>query len=217
MAWNVDGGLLKKLDRKGIEFVKDPRLPVAAQVSNELYKGPTNRLDRGHIARRADVVWGTLAEAAKANKDSFFYTNITPQMDDFNQSARNGVWGHLEDAVFEDVRVDALKVSVFGGPVFHEDDRVFRGVMLPREFWKVIVYTEDATLKCKAFLLTQNLEVTEALELDEFRVFQVKLSEIQKRIHLRFPAAMAKADTLVVPESVEERTPLERQSDIDWS
>ncbi|ALC19694.1 DNA/RNA non-specific endonuclease [Streptomyces pristinaespiralis] len=217
VAWNIDGGTLKKLDRKGIGFAKDPRLPAAAQVSNELYKGRNNRLDRGHIARRADVVWGSLPEAKKANKDSFFYTNITPQMDDFNQSGRNGIWGHLEDAVFEDVRVDELKVSAFGGPVFHEDDRVFRGVKLPREFWKVLVFSESGKLKCKAFLLTQNLEVPEALELDEFRVFQVKLSEIRTRTHLRFPDAMTAADTLMVPESVEDRTPLERQSDIDWS
>ncbi|GAA4888480.1 DNA/RNA non-specific endonuclease [Streptomyces coeruleoprunus] len=217
VAWNIDGGTLKKLDRKGIDFAKDPRLPAAAQVSNELYRGKKNRLDRGHIARRADVVWGTLPEARKANKDSFFYTNITPQMDDFNQSGRDGIWGHLEDAVFEDVRVDQLRVSVFGGPVFHDDDRVFRGVRIPREFWKVLVFTEDGKLKCKAFLLTQNLELAEALDLDEFRVFQVKLSEIQKRARLRFPAAMTRADTLVVPESLEDRAPLESQSDIDWS
>lgn len=217
VAWNIDGGRLRKLDRKGIEFVKDPRLPSDAQISNELYKGPKNRLDRGHIARRADLLWGTPAEAGKANKDSFFYTNITPQMDDFNQSSRSGLWGRLEDAVFDDVRVDGLKVSVFGGPVFHPDDRVFRNVKIPREFWKVIVYTESGTLKCKAFLLTQSLDVSEALELDEFRVFQVGLTEIQERTRLRFPAAMAKADTSAVPESLEERTPLERQSDIDWS
>ncbi|SMG44714.1 endonuclease G [Rhodococcus rhodochrous J3] len=48
-------------------------------------------------------------------------------MDDFNQSARDGVWGKLEDAVFADVEVDDLKVSAFGGPVFADDDRDFRG------------------------------------------------------------------------------------------
>ncbi|MEV7520518.1 DNA/RNA non-specific endonuclease [Streptomyces sp. NPDC091371] len=215
VAWNIDGATLKKLSRSGIEFVKDPRLPATAQVSNELYKD--NRLDRGHIARRADLLWGALPEAEKANKDSFFYTNITPQMDDFNQSARNGVWGRLEDAVFEDVDVDDLKVNVFGGPVFHEDDSVFRGVQLPREFWKVLVYSEGGTLKCKAFLLTQSLAVAESLELDEFRVFQVKLGEVQKRARIRFPAVMADADTLVVPESLDDRTPLESLADIDWS
>ena len=63
-------------------------------------------------------------------------------MDDFNQSAKDGVWGRLEDAVFADVDVEDLKVSVFGGPVFADDDRVYRGVQLPREYWKVIAFGE---------------------------------------------------------------------------
>ncbi|MGJ3562245.1 DNA/RNA non-specific endonuclease [Streptomyces sp. INA 01156] len=129
VGWNINGGTLKKLSRNGIPFVKDPRLPATAQVGNELYEN--NRLDRGHIARRADLLWGSLPEAEKANTDSFFYTNITPQMDDFNQSSKHGLWGELEDAVFADTEVDDLKISVFGGPVFQEDDRTFRGVKVP--------------------------------------------------------------------------------------
>ncbi|MFJ9818514.1 DNA/RNA non-specific endonuclease [Streptomyces sp. NPDC101151] len=214
VAWNVDGGSLKRLSRTNIPFVKDRRLPARAQVGNELYE--KNRLDRGHIARRADLLWGSLAEAKKANTDSFFYTNITPQMDDFNQSAKNGVWGELEDAVFADVDVDDLKVSVFGGPVFQDDDRVFRNVRIPREFWKVITFTEGGELKSKAFLLTQNLNQLEALELDEFHVFQVTLGELEDRTHLRFPAALHKGDTLNVSESAAERAPLDSLADIQW-
>ena len=45
----------------GIPFIKDPRLPANTQVGNELYE--TNRLDRGHIARRADLTWGSMPEA----------------------------------------------------------------------------------------------------------------------------------------------------------
>ena len=113
---------------------------------------------------------GWLAEKAKkANKDSFFFTNITPQMDDFNQSGKGGLWGRLEDAVFENTEVESLKVSLFGDPVFREDDREFRNVKLPREFWKVIVFVEDEKLKVKAFLLTQNLDELEAFDLDQFR------------------------------------------------
>jgi endonuclease G len=48
-------------------------------------------------------------------------------------------------------------------------------------------------------------------------VFQVGPPEIQKRTHLRFPTATVRADTLVVPESLEDRAPLERRSGIDWS
>ncbi|MCX4528730.1 MULTISPECIES: DNA/RNA non-specific endonuclease [unclassified Streptomyces] len=215
VAWNIDGGAIKKIDRSGIEFKKDPRLPAKAQVGNEIYKA--NRLDRGHIARRADLVWGPMPEADRANTDSFFYTNITPQMDDFNQSAKAGIWGELENALFEEVEVEGLRISVFGGPVFHEDDRPYRGVPIPREFWKVLVYSEKGTLKAKAFLLTQNLVLAEILELDEFRVFQVKLGEVQKRTGLKFPAAMVQADTLVVPEAAEDRAPLESVADINWS
>ena len=155
VAWNVDGGALKALSRSNIPFIKDPRLPAEFQTGDELYRD--NRLDRGHVARRADLCWGPTADAKKANKDSFFFTNITPQMDDFNQSARQGIWGRLEDAVLADVDVDDLRISVHGGPVFHDDDRVFRGVKIPREFWKVIVFVLDGELRASAFLLTQNL------------------------------------------------------------
>ena len=163
VGWNIDGENFRRLSRRGIPFILDSRIPAEFQAGEELYAG--NRLDRGHIARRADLIWGGPAEAKKANKDSFFFTNIAPQMDDFNQSQRNGLWGRLEDAVFEETDVENLKVSVFGGPVFREDDREFREVKIPREFWKIILFVEGQKLKAKAFLLTQNLDQLEAFEL----------------------------------------------------
>jgi endonuclease G, mitochondrial len=216
VAWNIDGGQVKNLSRVNIPFVKDPRIPEKFQVGNELYRD--NRLDRGHLARRADLVWGPLAEARQANKDSFFYTNITPQMDNFNQSARAGLWGLLENALFADVDVDDLKISVLGGPVFSESDRRFRGVLLPREFWKILVFTVGGELRAKAFLLTQNLDHLESLDLDEFRVFQVTLAEIEQRAHFLLPPTLHNADTTRPRiEAVTTRTPLETTDDIDWT
>ncbi|MCU1531589.1 MAG: endonuclease [Arthrobacter sp.] len=214
VAWNIDGDTLKKLSRKGIEFVKDPRIPAEFQTGDELYSG--NRLDRGHLARRADLLWGPIPEAKRANKDSFFFTNITPQMEDFNQSSKNGVWGRIEDAVFADVDVEDLKVSVFGGPVFQDDDRVYRGTPLPREYWKILAFTEQGRLKSRAFLLTQNLNQLEALELDEFRVFQVPVAELEARAHLRFADELRNADTFAAPEAIGDRQPLDDPADIQW-
>ncbi|MEU4745163.1 DNA/RNA non-specific endonuclease [Actinosynnema sp. NPDC023658] len=214
VAWNIDGGGLRSIDRTGIPFVLDPRVPARFQVGDELYRG--NRLDRGHLARRADLLWGPQAVAEQANVDSFFFTNITPQMDDFNQSMRHGLWGRLEDAVMSDVDVDDLRVSVYGGPVFQADDRVFRGVALPREYWKVIVFTSAGTLKARAFVLTQNLNQLESLDLDEFRVFQVRVGEVEERCGFTFPEALRAADTLVLPESLDDRAPLEALTDIQW-
>ncbi|MFC7614777.1 DNA/RNA non-specific endonuclease [Actinokineospora soli] len=216
VAWNIDGGHLRKLARSGIPFVKDPRLPADTQHGDELYRG--NRLDRGHLARRADLLWGPPEEADRANRDSFYFTNITPQLDAFNQAARNGLWGRLEDALYEDVEVDDLKVSVIAGPVFGDDDRVYRGVPVPREFWKVIAHTVDGQLRASAFVLTQNLDRLETLDLDEFAVYQVPVADVGTRTGLRFPAALLDADTAPArPEADGPPPPLTGPQDISWS
>jgi endonuclease G len=214
VAWNIDGGALKSLPRRGIEFVLDPQLDDDHQIGDELYRN--NDLDRGHIARRADLLWGPLPEARRANIDSFYFSNITPQMNDFNQSTKGGVWGELEDAVFADVEVDDLKLSAFGGPIFQTDDRVYRGVALPREYWKVLAYREGGELKARAFLLTQNLNQLEILELDEFRAFQVSIAELEERTHLRFPDPLRAANGTTGPEALAERQPLSTTADISW-
>ena len=214
VGWNIDGGALEALSRRGLRFARDPQVAGHGQVGDELYAG--NRLDRGHIARRADLVWGPLPVAEAANRDSFYFTNIAPQLDDFNQSARDGVWGRLEDAVLADVDVEDLRVSVFGGPVLGADDRVYRGVRLPREYWKVLAFREDGALRARAFLLTQALDRFEALDLDEFRAFQVTLPEVETRTGLRFPEVMRAADTPVLSQLAGERAPLGSLADIRW-
>jgi endonuclease G, mitochondrial len=219
VGWNIDGNKIKKVSRTGIKFDFDNRF-AQFQVGDELYTD--NRLDRGHIARRADLVWGnTLAEAKKANKDSFFFSNITPQMDNFNQGNLGGLWGRLEDAIFDEVDVDNLKVSVFGGPVFRSDDRVFRNIKIPREFYKVIVFEEGGALKTKGFLLTQNLDELEVLDLNEFKVFEVSLTEIGQRCGFTFPSNLKAADGFAEklqnkPEAITSRKPIEYLSDINW-
>lgn len=140
-------------------------------------------------------------------------------MDDFNQSSLGGIWGALEDAVFAEVDVDNLRVSVIGGPVFHEDDREFRGVRIPREFYKVLAYMENGSLKSKGFLLTQSLDELELFDLKEFKVFQVALSEIEQRCDFAFPNILKNADDIaekVEVENVAERKPLESLKDIRW-
>lgn len=213
VAWNIDGGSLRRINRKGLSFTKDPRIPGEYQNGDELYSA--NRLDRGHLARRADLVWGPLEEAEAANNDSFFFTNIAPHMDDFNQSSKDGVWGRLEEAVFADVDVQDLRVSVFGGPVFQDTDREYRGVKLPREYWKVLAYVEHGVFKTSAFLLTQNLNPFEALDRDEFRAYQVSMAEIEQRTGVRFGHART-ADAFPAPPESGPRNPLDSPADIRW-
>lgn len=195
VSWNIDGGALKSLSRKGISFKKDPHLPFDAQVGDELYAH--NPLDRGHIARRADLVWGTLEEAKKANLDSFFFTNITPQHEDFNRSSAHGIWGQLENAIFADVEVEDLRISVIGGPIFSANDPLYRGVQLPRQFWKIIYYREagSSDVTARAYVLTQAdlLNQLEVLELPQFSVYEVSVSHVSGMTSLDLFAGVAPA------------------------
>ena len=204
VAWNIDGGKIKCLSRNGLEFTYDARIPERYQVGDEMYAD--NRLDRGHLARRADLCWGSRREAMKANRDSFYFTNITPQHQSFNQSQRHGLWGLLENAIFEDVEVEGLRVSAMAGPVFKDRDLEYRGLKVPSEFWKLVAYvdSEDNRAKVKAYVLTQDdlLNDIEALQLDPFRLYQISIAELERRLGLDF------GDTrdldAFVPESVRE-------------
>ena len=187
VAWNIDGGRIKTLSRKHNRFVRDRRVPDEFQAGNELYKN--NPYDRGHVARRVDLNWGTLSEAKRANKDSFFFTNMTPQHERFNQSSRHGLWGRLENAILEDIEVEDLKVSVIAGPIFRDDDPLHRGVGIPRDYWKLIAFrdTDDDLFKVSAYILSQaELIPTEALELDMFQLYHTSLSKLSEETDLDF-------------------------------
>lgn len=211
VAWNIDGESLKKLSRSSIKFQLDPQIDAEHQMGDEVYKA--NDLDRGHLARRADLTWGPRAEAQQANEDSFYFTNISPQINSFNQSSRGGLWGRLEDTVYDQVEVDRLRLSVFGGPVFHDDDREYRGVRVPREFWKVLAYTTDGQLTTKAFLLTQNLDRLETLDLQEFKTYQLTLDELTERTGVQFAPALTEQPA---PEALAEPRVVESPSDVVW-
>ncbi len=193
-----------KLSRKGLKFQYDPRIDEKHQVGDPVYAD--NKLDRGHIARRADLTWGDLAEARRANKDSFYFTNITPQHQAFNQSERRGLWGQLENAILDEVDVENLRVSVLAGPLFKDSDMTYRGARVPSSFWKLIAYVDNADqkFKVKAYMLSQDdlLNDIEALDLDPFRLWQVSLGDLEQRTKLRFEG-LKQADTFM-PEAVPE-------------
>lgn len=195
VAWNIDGSGLQALTRSGLNFVLDDAFEPRFQVNDDLYSN--NPLDRGHIARRADLLWGSREEAEQANRDSFFFTNITPQLEDFNQSHQHGLWGELENAIFEDVEVEKLRISVFGGPLFKDSDLRYRDILVPRSFWKTIAYVEAGELKAKAYVLTQDdLEAQlESLGLEPFKLYQIPLSELSSMAGLDY-GPLAAADTM---------------------
>ncbi|MCC6601527.1 MAG: DNA/RNA non-specific endonuclease [Crocinitomicaceae bacterium] len=94
--------------------------------------------DRGHLAPSADFRW-----SKKALSESYLYSNMSPQLADFNR----GIWGDLEDKIREYVyKNPGTQLYVLTGPVLRDDlPRVERGtnkVAIPEKYWKVVLDRE---------------------------------------------------------------------------
>ncbi|WP_313901708.1 DNA/RNA non-specific endonuclease [Microbacterium sp. SLBN-146] len=182
-AVNIDGESLLDLPRAG-EWDFDPRIPTTVQAGNDVYRN--NDLDRGHLVRRRDPGWGEPAEARAAMEATFFYTNAAPQAAGFNQSKE--LWLGLEDHVLAYAEANDHRVSVFTAPVLEDDDPPYRGIRVPRRFWKVAAWsTTDAAgapaLASAGFVLDQSDLVEAATSravapLGGFRTFQVPVADI---------------------------------------
>lgn len=178
----------------GDRWAFDPRIDEAAQAGEALYS--RNPYDRGHLARRADAAWGESAkEAELANNDTFHWTNCAPQHEIFNQSGKASkaglrLWGDLENLVAEQAAETEGRLSVFNGPIFQSDDIRYRGVLIPREYWKVIAFhSPEAGPRVLAFVLSQAdliAELREEFEVGEFRPFQLQLTKLESRTDLDF-------------------------------
>jgi endonuclease G, mitochondrial len=204
-AVNIDGNLSQRLRREPDRWTLDPRIPATEQTGEAVYA--RNDLDRGHLVRRLDPAWGTSQASAKAaNDDTFHFTNCSPQHKDFNQN--HTTWAGLEDYVLENADNRDLKVNVFSGPVFAPDDDVYRGVQLPRQFWKVVVMARtDGTLSATAYLLSQatlieGLESVEEFSYGAYRTFQVPVTKVEELTGLSFGPLVA-SDPLARLESTD--------------
>lgn len=188
-AVNIDGQLSKKSAR--VAWKWDPRIPKDQQIMNECYGSPP-KFSRGHMTRREDPGWGDEATAKRGNEDSMHVTNTTPQMQAFNAP----IWLALEDYALQHAREDDMKISVFTGPFFNQNDPVMYGVKIPRSFWKVIAFIHDETgvLCATGYEMSQvnQLQPEEEFVFGPFRspqlgtATQVSIGSIEQKAGLSF-------------------------------
>ncbi len=190
------------------EWVAEPRIPGNHQLPDRFYKEDGGAFDKGHIARRDDVCFGTsFAQIQRANGDTYHTTNCSPQVLGFNQSAR-GVdnWGDLENYIGTLGKTE--KLCVFAGPVLDPADREFLGydaqgnvkikVKIPRRFWKVVVARAGNKLQAFGFLLEQDLKKVplEFSVSEPWKKKMISLAKLEEETHklFTFSAALKKAD-----------------------
>jgi endonuclease G len=91
--------------------------------------------DRGHLAPSADFRW-----SAKALSESYYYSNMSPQLPEFNREK----WAELEGALRGYLyRNPDAQLYVVTGPLIDENssvvERSVNKVSIPSFFWKVVI------------------------------------------------------------------------------
>lgn len=233
-ALAIDGKKLMGLDRAGIQWRLDPRLPEDQQTGERVYA--RNDIDRGHLVRRASAVWGdTRAEAAEANEDTFHYTNAAPQAAQFNQGIE--LWLGLESYLQENAADNSRRLVVFTGPVFSSTDPVYRGVDIPLKFFKVATFLHYGELAATGYVVDQTPQLADlpdiprpgvtddAPPLGPFRTFQVPIRDIAALTGLdlgqlvavdRMPIAAALPSARVTSTWREIHSPEDMDLDLDF-
>ena len=179
-AANVDGVNRPDIGKRPADrWYVDPRIPASDQLSQDAFEPG---IDRGHLTRRQDTVWGPDFETAlKANNDTFHFTNCSLQVSAFNRGKDR--WQGLEQFLLEQHALKEKKrLNVVTGPVFADNDPVYRNasmsysVRVPLQFWKVCtLIRQDNTLSATAFVLGQ--EDIEGLPGFQQEVFAVDLAQ----------------------------------------
>ncbi len=201
---NVAGDPGERADRQKRKdnWLRDSRLSFDIQLNDSWYNG--SGFDRGHMSRREDANWGATAEDAFRNANlTCMYTNACPQVPKINRpdSGKNlGLWGKLEQLVLEKGIEKEIgktsKTSVFNGPIFQDDDPVFKGIQIPMDFYKIVIWLTDSNdLKATAFRLSQTKLVSnidfEEIDIDqntEFKPYQVSIKQLAKDTNIDFSA-----------------------------
>ena len=197
------------LDEEGSRvdtWYRDNRIDYDVQLSDGFYQ--YSGFDKGHLARREDAEWGTTVAKAKRAADlTCSYANAVPQVPALNRArfGYKGKWGQLEMQLLEkgaeNEEGKSARILVFNGPLFAEDDPVYKGIQVALSFYKVVVwYDGEGKLRTTCYRLSQEQLVGqiefEVLQFDEvFKTYQVPIGKIEKITGLRFHDNIRKRDT----------------------
>jgi len=148
---------LKKEYLKGQKFLKerkfapDPSLDKDLQAANGDYT--KSGYDRGHLARQADMK----GRSRKCELESCYFTNISPQKQDFNRET----WNNLERAV-DDLTLRHDESWIVTGPYFDDEiDLLKKRVEIPDGFYKIAILRKGKNFHPLAFVLDMESQSTD--------------------------------------------------------
>lgn len=166
-------------------FYADPLVATETANNKDYTK---SGYDKGHLAPAADMNW-----SEQAMKESFFFSNISPQLPAFNR----GIWKTLE----EQVRGWAQKFDtlyVVTGPILESELPTIgeNKVSIPNYFYKAIVVYTKQRVQAIAFILPH------AASSNSIFSFVVPIDNVEARIQRDLFCALPDSIENVLESSV---------------
>jgi endonuclease G len=155
VAYELLGARLDLSDREERQnFKSDPNVRAEASSSDYSNSG----YDRGHLVPAHDMDFNE-----RAMSESFYMTNVSPQVPDFNR----GIWKSLEGNIRKWAKKEQ-RLYVITGPLLkktvEQADRISPdGPTIPRGFFKIVVDYEGEEKKAIAFMF-KNKAINQPLE-----------------------------------------------------
>jgi len=179
----IKGSLFRSND-----FRPDPKVRTGTAIEEDYflkYPNPDGTFrydgfgyDRGHLAPSADFRWSALAMS-----ESYFYSNMSPQLGDFNREIWANVEGSLRGYLFRNP--DTQLYVCTGGVLTNDLPKIERGVnkvSIPQQFYKVVI--DKKNRRGIAFLMS-NRKLNEPIQ-----NYVVSIDEVEKLTGIDFFAGM---------------------------
>ena len=151
------------------DFRPDPKVKTRSANDND-YRG--SGYDRGHMVPAADMAF-----SEEAMSETFFMSNISPQVRAFNQ----GIWRELEEYT-RDWAYDFKHLYVVSGAIF--DKRPNRigntGVSIPKAYYKVLLDLAEPEKKAIGFLFPNEVSY------ERINTFATSIDEIEAKTGIDF-------------------------------
>lgn len=180
------------------EWAVDPKLPAEMQVQEDDHKN--DGFDKGHLCASEDRVY-----LEEANKQTFYYSNMSPQLNDFN----GGFWGKLEarvqtwgrstaEGVYDKVYVTKggtlnklLKnfkgTTVNGGtPTTDANGFTIHGLACPEYYFMAVLSQKDDVFHAIAFLVPHKEGMTRNPSSDELKEYVVSVDKLEEETGIDF-------------------------------
>lgn len=139
--------------------------------------------DRGHLAPSADFRW-----SRKALSESYFYSNMSPQLPEFNRES----WAELESLIRSYVLRTKNTLFVVTGPILENNlpkvNRSINGISIPNQYFKAILDPKTKTglafllphKKCKSPFSTYAISIDSLETLSGWNFFSLLSNEIEE-------------------------------------